>query len=84
MLACPIPHRPQEVGIPEETPELAQIEGAHLLANAARPFLSRCGFDDDQILRWAEAYIAEEGSGDVECFVAWIHTCMGSETHAAR
>ena len=49
MLACPIPHRPRDVGVPEDTPDLAQIEGAHLLANAARPFLSNCGFDDDQV-----------------------------------
>jgi hypothetical protein len=78
MLACPIPHRPRDVGITEDTPELAQIEGAHLLANSARPFLGGCGFDDDQILRWAEAYISQKGSGDVECFVAWIHTCVGA------
>lgn len=82
MLACPIPHRPRDVGVPENVPELAQIEGAHLLANAARPFLANCGFDDDQVLRWAHAYIAEEGSGDVECFVSWIHTCLGSEAVA--
>ncbi len=56
-------------------PTSPQIEGAHLLANLARPFLTGCGFDGDQILRWAEASIAEEGSGDVECFVSWIHTC---------
>ncbi len=78
MLACPIPHRPRDVGIKEETPDLAQIEGAHLLANSARPFLSGCGFDDDQILKWAEAYIAEEGSGDAESFVEWIDTCEGT------
>jgi hypothetical protein len=52
-----------------------RIEGAHLLANEARPFLTGCGFDDDRILRWAEASIAEEGSGDAACFVSWIHTC---------
>jgi hypothetical protein len=75
MLTCPVPHRPREVGVRERTPDLAQIEGAHLLANEARPFLSECGFDDDQILKWAEAYITEEGSGDVESFVCWIHRC---------
>jgi hypothetical protein len=75
MLACPIPHRPRDAGVEERVPDLAQIEGAHLLANQARPFLAGCGFDDDQILRWAEASVAEEGSGEVECFVSWIHTC---------
>lgn len=75
MLACPIPHRPRDVGVNEEVPDLAQIEGAHLLANAAREFLTGCGFSDGEVLRWAEAYIAVEGSGDVESFVAWIHAC---------
>lgn len=75
MLSCPLPHRPREVGVDEEVPDLAQIEGAHLLANAAREFLSGCGFDDRQILAWSESYIASQGSGDVESFVAWIHEC---------
>ena len=72
-LQCPVPHRPREVAVSEDVPDLGQIEGAHLLANEAREFLTGCGFDDRQILKWAEAYIAAEGSGDVESFVAWIH-----------
>ncbi len=71
--SCPIPSHPHEVGVEEVCPELGQIEGAHLLANAARAFLRGCGFDDDQILEWAETYIAEMGSGTVKTFVAWIH-----------
>jgi hypothetical protein len=73
MIACPIPHDPPEVGVRTEVPDLAQIEGARLLANEARKFLGGCGFTDEQILHWAETYIAREGSGDIECFVAWIH-----------
>jgi hypothetical protein len=73
VIACPIPHDPPEVGVRTEVPDLAQIEGARLLANQARPFLEICGFTDSQILHWAETYIAREGSGDVESFVAWIH-----------
>ena len=73
MTSCPIPHRPADVGVEERTPELAQLEGAHLLANEARPFLTDCGFDDTQILHWAETYISEVGSGDVDSFVVWIH-----------
>jgi hypothetical protein len=46
-----------------------------MLANAAREFLTGCGFDDSQIDRWAKSYIAEYGSGDVGTFVAWIHSC---------
>lgn len=78
MTSCPIPHHPHEVGVAETCPELGQIEGAHLLANEAREFLLGCGFDDRQILEWAEAYIAECGSGTVETFVAWIHESEGS------
>ncbi len=73
MTSCPIPKHPDEAGTAREVPELAQIEGAHLLANEARPFLKGCGFTDRQILAWADTYIAKEGSGDVESFVAWIH-----------
>ena len=68
-----VPQHPHEAGVVEEVPELAQIEGAHLLANEARPFLTGCGFTDTQILHWAESYIAKMGSGDVDSFVAWIH-----------
>lgn len=73
MTTCPVPKHPHESGVEEAVPELAQIEGAHLLANEARPFLKGCGFTDRQILKWADAYISREGSGDVETFVAWIH-----------
>ncbi|HSG80334.1 MAG TPA: hypothetical protein VLD62_12185 [Acidimicrobiia bacterium] len=76
MTTCPIPHRPADLGLEERCPDLAQIEGAHLLANKARPFLEGCGFDDSRILKWAELYICEEGSGDVESFVAWIHSAQ--------
>ncbi len=73
MTSCPISDHPHDVGVEGTCPELAQIEGAHLLANAVRHFLHGCGFDDRQILEWAEAYIAEVGSGSVESFVRWIH-----------
>jgi hypothetical protein len=73
MTTCPVPQHPHESGVVEEIPELAQIEGAHLLANAARPFLAGCGFSDRQILEWADTYISQVGSGDVQSFVAWIH-----------
>ena len=57
MTSCPISDHPHDVGVEEICPELAQIEGAHLLANAAREFLRGCGFDDREILEWAETYI---------------------------
>ncbi len=78
MPSCPIPDHPHDVGVEEICPKLAQIEGAHLLANAAREFLRSCGFDDREILEWAETYISEVGSGSVETFVAWIHECQAA------
>jgi hypothetical protein len=73
-LTCPVVQDPERAGIRTKHPDLAQLEGAHLLANAARPFLQGCGFNDEQVLHWALTYIANEGSGDVDSFVAWIHT----------
>lgn len=49
-----------------------QVEAARLLANDARGELHARGFDDWQIDRWADTYVAEEGSGDVETFLTWI------------
>jgi hypothetical protein len=68
----PVPVTPEEVGVPEEVPDLPQIEGARLLGNDARERLRADGFDDQQIDAWAETFIAEVGSGTVDEFVAWI------------
>ncbi len=77
MITCPLPKYPAETGAHDRVPDLAQLEGAHLLANEARSFLMECRFSDRQVREWALCYIAEEGSGDVESFVAWIHDCEG-------
>jgi hypothetical protein len=67
------PERPRDAGVPEEVPDtLGAIEGARILANEARARLRADGFTDDQIDEWAEAFISEIGSGDVEELVAWI------------
>ena len=66
------PERPNESGVEESTPPTMQVEGARVLADDAKPLLEGKGFTDDQIRRWADTYIAEAGSGDVESFVAWI------------
>jgi hypothetical protein len=68
----PVPSRPGDVGTPEETPELAEIEAARILGNDARSRLHADGFTDAQIDAWAETYIAELGSGSVDEFVTWI------------
>ena len=75
MTMYPLPRHPCETGAHDRIPDLGQLEGAHLLANEARPFLSGCGFSDRQVLEWALCYVAEEGSGDVDSFVAWILDC---------
>ncbi|MGH2775849.1 MAG: hypothetical protein ACRDJT_10530 [Actinomycetota bacterium] len=66
------PERPGEAGVEEATPPTMQVEGARVLADDAKPLLESKGFSDDQIRRWADTYIAEVGSGDVNSFVAWI------------
>ncbi len=66
------PERPEEAGVEETTPPTMQVEGASGLANDARPLLEGKGFSEDEIRRWANTYIAEVGSGDLESFVAWI------------
>ena len=68
----PQPAKPEDVGVPEEIPDLPQIEGARLLGNDARSRLHADGFDDAEIDAWAETFIAEVGSGTVDQFVDWI------------
>jgi hypothetical protein len=63
---------PHDAGLQEETPDQSHIEGAELLANQSRAILHRLGFTDDEINEWALTYIAENRTGDVETFLAWI------------
>lgn len=66
------PEHPEEAGVAKKTPELAQIEAGSILAADAKPRLAGRGFSDDQIERWAQTYVAEVGSGDVDAFLEWI------------
>jgi hypothetical protein len=66
------PERPISAGVEEEIPESSEIEGAMLLTNDAFPRLVRSGFTRQQILLWAETYIAERAAGDLEAFLDWI------------
>jgi hypothetical protein len=66
------PEAPHDAGVLEAVPGSDGIEGAHLLADAARQRLRRVGFTDRQIDAWAKAYVAEQHSGDLESFIAWI------------
>ena len=66
------PEEPSDAGVPEQVADPTREEGARILADQARQLLGDRGFTDKQIREWAETYIAEEGSGDVDSFIAWI------------
>ncbi len=72
---APIPERPRDAGVAETEPEaLSALEGARLLANDAREQLSARGFGDEQIRKWADAYIERFGAGEVDQFIEWIES----------
>ncbi|MDX1658248.1 MAG: hypothetical protein R3343_05460 [Nitriliruptorales bacterium] len=66
------PADPAEEGVSEEDAEFSRTEGAHVLASQARESLEGEGFSEQQILDWAEAFVAEEEGGDVEAFLSWV------------
>ncbi|HEX3622561.1 MAG TPA: hypothetical protein VHT97_09615 [Acidimicrobiales bacterium] len=66
------PEEPSDAGVQERLADAAHEEGARILADEARDRLAASGFTDEQIRRWAEVFVATEGSGDPEEFVAWI------------
>ena len=68
---------PEEVGIDERTPDFSRIEGAQILADQARESLRRAGFTDEEIRKWAETFIAERGSGELDNFLDWVRTETG-------
>lgn len=68
----PQPADPEQVGVEPETPDTMQVEAARLLANDARAQLRERGFDDRQIDRWANTYVADHGSGDLDTFLSWV------------
>lgn len=67
-----VPEDPHEAGVPEREPDASRIEGAHVLADQAEDVLRPQGFGREQIRDWAQAYVAERGSGDVDDFVDWV------------
>lgn len=67
-----VPEEPHEVGLAESEPDSAHVEAARVLAGEAERMLVICGFSADEIRHWAEAYCREQGSGDLETFLAWI------------
>jgi len=68
----PKPELPRDAGVEEEIPTSSGIEGARLLASEAFPRLADLGFTRKQVRLWAETYIAEVPTGQVDPFVKWI------------
>jgi hypothetical protein len=66
------PSDPEDHGVRTQSPEQMQVEAGRLLANHARERLRSQGFEDDQIERWAQTYIAETGAGSTDDFVDWV------------
>lgn len=66
------PEEPSDAGVQERLADTAHEEGARTLADEATARLAASGFSDEQIRRWAEVFVATEGSGDPEEFIAWI------------
>ncbi len=76
------PETSGDAGLDERVPASVQVEGAELLANAARDRLHAARFTDEEIESWAMAYIATEHSGDVASFLDWIEREeINGETH---
>ena len=71
----PHPTKPQKQGpsvYPDRPqPTAAEVESARLLANDAKESLKRDGFDDDEIRRLADEYIALDLGEGVREFVEW-------------
>ena len=71
------PEMPEDEGLVEPELAITEIEGARLLANAARQRLHGDGFNDTEIDAWARTYYtsASDGvdEGDVDDLVAFIN-----------
>jgi hypothetical protein len=66
------PESPREEGVKVPSPPIEDVEGIHLLDNEVRARLEAQGFTDDEILRWVEAYFAQDHEGDAEGLLAFI------------
>ena len=71
----PRPTKPQKAGPSVDPrhpqPEAAEVESARLLANDAKDFLKRDGFDGEEIRRLADEFIALDKGEGVREFVEW-------------
>lgn len=63
---------PDEAGVDVPPVPIEKVEPERLVENEVRARLEGDGFNDDQILRWVEAYFADHDEGDADDVVAWI------------
>jgi hypothetical protein len=71
----PGPHADEKIGPSDSEgrpePEEAEVESARLLANDAGDALRLRGFDDDEIRRLADEYVALDLGEDTDGFILW-------------
>jgi hypothetical protein len=67
-----IPEDPQDAGVDNSEPDAPRVEGAHVLAEQVGDRLRARGFTDDEILRWAKAFLSSEQSGGGTELLSWI------------
>ena len=66
------PESPEAAGVAPRPQRIEDSEGERLLENEVRARLEGDGFTDSQILKWVEAYFAENHAGEADDVVAWI------------
>ncbi len=67
------PEFPDEAGVGVPAVPIEKVEPERMLEN-----------DDDQILRWVEAYFAEHDEGEPDDVVAWIRDQEAPARHEPR
>ena len=66
------PESPKQAGVEPRPSRIEDVEPERMLENEVRARLEADGFTDDQILRWVEAFVAENGEGEPDDVIAWI------------
>ncbi len=79
-----VPEFPDDAGVPVPRLPIEKVESERLLENEVRARLERDGFNDDQILRWLEAYWAEHDEGEADEVVAWIREREAAERSSGQ
>ncbi len=66
------PEFPDEAGVDVTPVPIERVEPERIVENEVRARLEADGFNDEQILRWVEAYFDEHREGEPDDIVAWI------------